>query len=322
MTEKSQTVAIGAFVVGALLIGITLVIFALGTGFGKQREEVVMVFDGSVKGLTVGAPVALRGVQIGQVTDIDLILNTDTAELIMLVQAELNSDGIRRVGKPRSNLMEDLISRGLRAQLRPQSLLTGLLYIQLDFHPEDPPRLSKVDSPYIQVPTIPSELERFTRQVQELDLEKLAAQLQETVQGMHEFIGSEGFQALPATLTATLTAVTGLGEQLNTRLRDSGPRLDRVLDDAARTLATTNESLPRVTVSLEQSLAALNRGVDQFGEATTHLRDMLAPDSPLNYQLDQTLVELTRASRALRRLADSIEEQPGSLVWGRRGDDQ
>jgi len=322
MTEKSQTVAIGAFVVGALLIGITLVIFALGTGFGKQREEVVMVFDGSVKGLTVGAPVALRGVQIGQVTDIDLILNTDTAELIMLVQAELNSDGIRRVGKPRSNLMEDLISRGLRAQLRPQSLLTGLLYIQLDFHPEDPPRLSKVDSPYIQVPTIPSELERFTRQVQELDLEKLAAQLQETVQGMHEFIGSEGFQALPATLTATLTAVTGLGEQLNTQLRDSGPRLDRVLDDAARTLATTNESLPRVTVSLEQSLAALNRGVDQFGEATTHLRDMLAPDSPLNYQLDQTLVELTRASRALRRLADSIEEQPGSLVWGRRGDDQ
>ncbi len=322
MTEKSQTVAIGAFVVGALLIGITLVIFALGTGFGKQREEVVMVFDGSVKGLTVGAPVALRGVQIGQVTDIDLILNTDTAELIMLVQAELNSDGIRRVGKPRSNLMEDLISRGLRAQLRPQSLLTGLLYIQLDFHPEDPPRLSKVDSPYIQVPTIPSELERFTRQVQELDLEKLAAQLQETVQGMHEFIGSEGFQALPATLTATLTAVTGLGEQLNTQLRDSGPRLDRVLDDAARTLATTNESLPRVTASLEQSLAALNRGVDQFGEATTHLRDMLAPDSPLNYQLDQTLVELTRASRALRRLADSIEEQPGSLVWGRRGDDQ
>jgi len=322
MTEKSQTVAIGAFVVGALLIGITLVIFALGTGFGKQREEVVMVFDGSVKGLTVGAPVALRGVQIGQVTDIDLILNTDTAELIMLVQAELNSDGIRRVGKPRSNLMEDLISRGLRAQLRPQSLLTGLLYIQLDFHPEDPPRLSKVDSPYIQVPTIPSELERFTRQVQELDLEKLAAQLQETVQGMHEFIGSEGFQALPATLTATLTAVTGLGEQLNTQLRDSGPRLDRVLDDAARTLATTNESLPRVTVSLEQSLAALNRGVDQFGEATTHLRDMLAPDSPLNYQLDQTLVELTRASRARRRLDDSIEEQPGSLVWGRRGDDQ
>ncbi len=322
MTEKSQTVAIGAFAVGALLIGVTLVIFAIGTGFGKQREQVVMVFDGSVKGLTVGAPVALRGVNIGQVTDINLILNTDTAELIMLVQAELDSDGIRRVGKARRNLMEDLISRGLRAQLRPQSLLTGLLYIQLDFHPGEPPRLSRIDSPYIQVPTIPSELERFTRQVEELDLEKLAAQLQATVEGMHEFITSEGFQALPATLTATLTAVTGLGEQLNTQLKDSGPRLDRVLDDAARTLATTNESLPQVTASLEQSLAALNRGVDQFSEATTHLRDMLAPDSPLNYQLDQALVELTRASRALRRLADSIEEQPGSLVWGRQGDEE
>jgi len=218
--------------------------------------------------------------------------------------------------------MEDLISRGLRAQLRPQSLLTGLLYIQLDFHPEEPPQLSRIDSPYIQIPTIPSDLQRFARQVEELDLEKLAAQLQATVQGMHEFITSEGFQALPATLTATLTAVTGLGEQLETQIRDSGPRLDRVLDDAAQTLATTNESLPQVTASLEQSLAALNQGVDQFSEATTHLRDMLAPGSPLNYQLDQALVELTRASRALRQLADSIEEQPGSLVWGKRGDNQ
>ena len=70
MSEKPHTVAIGAFIVGALLIAISGLIFIGGSGFGSDRNKVFMVFDGSVKGLSVGAPVALRGVQIGQVTDI------------------------------------------------------------------------------------------------------------------------------------------------------------------------------------------------------------------------------------------------------------
>ena len=99
MSEKPNTVAIGAFVIGALLIGITTIIFALGTGFGRESSKVVMVFEGSVKGLNVGAPVALRGVQIGQVTDVELVLNSDTIELIMLVEAEISGDNIRQGGR-------------------------------------------------------------------------------------------------------------------------------------------------------------------------------------------------------------------------------
>ena len=63
MSEKPQTIAIGAFVIGACLIAITIVLFLLGSGFGK-KEKVVMVFDGSARGLNVGAPMALRGVQV------------------------------------------------------------------------------------------------------------------------------------------------------------------------------------------------------------------------------------------------------------------
>ena len=85
MSENNHTVAIGAFVIGAMLIAVTTIIFVLGTGFGSERSKVVMVFEGSVKGLTLGAPVALRGVQVGQVTDIELILDSETVDLIMLV---------------------------------------------------------------------------------------------------------------------------------------------------------------------------------------------------------------------------------------------
>ncbi|MGB1141162.1 MAG: MlaD family protein, partial [Halioglobus sp.] len=82
MSDKPQTVAIGAFVVGAALIALTTALFLLGSSFG-QRDKIVMVFDASVKGLNVGAPVALRGVQVGQVTDIKVLMKADTADIVM-----------------------------------------------------------------------------------------------------------------------------------------------------------------------------------------------------------------------------------------------
>ena len=190
MSESKNTVALGAFVVGALLIAVSAVIFALGTGFGKERSTVVMVFEGSVKGLTVGAPVALRGVQIGQVTDIELILDSDTAELIMLVEAELRGDNIRRTGTNADSLTEELISRGLRAQLNTQSILTGLLYVQLDFHPDSELILAQIDSPHLQIPTIPTELERLTRKLESIDFAKVATNLEEIAAGVNDFVSS------------------------------------------------------------------------------------------------------------------------------------
>ncbi|MCB1708814.1 MAG: MCE family protein, partial [Halioglobus sp.] len=167
MSSKPHTVAIGAFVFGAILIAITIVIFALGSGFGQQREKVVMVFDGSVKGLVIGAPVTLRGVQIGQVTNLELMLDADTIELIMVVEAEISEKNIRRLGSNPEKVTDELIARGMRAQLKTQSLLTGLLYIQLDFHPDKPAVFVDLKSEHVQIPTIPTDLELLTRQIED-----------------------------------------------------------------------------------------------------------------------------------------------------------
>ena len=108
MSEKPHSVAIGAFIIGALLILVTAILFAVGSGFGT-REKIVMVFDGSVKGLNIGASVALRGVQVGQVTDIDVILDSDTLDFIMVVESDFYEDRIKRIGKNDSDLTEELI---------------------------------------------------------------------------------------------------------------------------------------------------------------------------------------------------------------------
>lgn len=317
MSEKTRTVAIGTFVTGAILIGVTMVIFALGTGFGEQREKVVMVFEGSIKGLSIGAPVALRGVQIGQVTNIELMLDTDAIGLIMLVEAEISEKNIRRLGSNAEDITDQLIQRGLRAQLRTQSLLTGLLYIQMDFHPNTRPVLVDIKSPHLQIPTIPTDLEVVARKLEEMDLGELADKAQGIIGSLDKFLGSDDFQTLPAQLQDTLREVNALSSQLQAQVAASGPKLDEALDGAAATLEGANQELPRISELVEKNLKVLDQAITAFEGTMRNIDGLVAPNSPTTYQLNQALEEVTRASRAIQALATTLQEQPESLLRGK-----
>ncbi len=320
MSEQQHSVAIGAFVLGALLIAVTTVIFMLGTGFGSERSKAVMVFEGSVKGLNVGAPVALRGVQIGQVTDIELILDSDNVELIMLVEAEFRDENVRRVGTNTESLTEELISRGLRAQLNTQSLLTGLLYVQLDFHPESPINLAAIDSPYLQIPTIPTELERLTRKLESIDFAKVAGDLESIAAGLNTFVASEEFQSLPVRLQDTLASITRLSDQLGDQVASSGPRLDRLLDNAGDTAAAANAEIPRMAELINRNMALLEGAIAAFEEGMRELENLVQQDSSTVYELNRALRELSSAGRALQQLGRTLEEHPEALLRGKQGD--
>jgi paraquat-inducible protein B len=312
MSEKPHTVAIGAFIVGALLIALATVLFVLGSGFG-DKEKVIMVFDGSVKGLNVGAPLALRGVQVGQVTKIELILDSDNVELIMLVEADFHSKNIRRQGSVTADLTEELIARGLRAQLNSQSLLTGLLYIQMDFHPGSDLNLADIDSPYFQFPTVPTDLERITKKLQDLDISKLVDDLEGIAKGLNIFVSSDEFQGMPADLATTLDSLTGLSNQLQQQLATTGPKVDQMLDGA-------NTQLPRLSDMVASNLETINDATVAFEKTMTDIEGLVAYDSATLYRLNQALQELTRAGRALQLLAKTLEEQPESLIRGKSGD--
>jgi paraquat-inducible protein B len=318
MSEKPHTVAIGAFVLGAILIAIATMLLLMGSGFGT-KEKVVMVFDGSVKGLSVGAPLALRGVKVGEVTDIDLVLDTDTASATMIVEANFNKNNIRQEGDPNVNLTEELIKSGLRAQLNTQSLLTGLLYIELDFHPKTAAHLVKINSPYLQIPTIETDLERFTKTLQNIDFAKLNKQIENISSSIDSLVSSKDFQGLPAGMNSTLTSLRELSTQLQGQLATSGPKLDILLDETSVTVNTANKELPQLSALVESNLAALNAAILTFQHGMTGIDALVSPDSAVLYQLNNALAEMTRAGRSLQSLASTLEEQPESVIIGKRG---
>jgi len=318
MSEKPHTVAIGAFVLGAILIAVATVLLLMGSGFGT-KETVVMVFDGSVKGLSVGAPLALRGVKVGEVTDIDLVLDTDTASATMIVEANFNKNNIRQEGDPDVNLTEELIKSGLRAQLNTQSLLTGLLYIELDFHPKTAAHLVKINSPYLQIPTIETDLERFTKTLQNIDFSKLNKQVENISSSIDSLVSSKDFQALPAGMNTTLTSLRELSTQLQGQLATSGPKLDILLDETSVTVNNVNKDLPQLSALVESNLAALNAAILTFEHGMTGIDALVSPDSAVLYRLNNALAEMTRAGRSLQSLASTLEEQPESVIIGKRG---
>jgi paraquat-inducible protein B len=320
MTEKPHTVAIGAFIIGALLIALSTVVFVVGSGIGSDRRSVVMVFDGSVKGLSVGAPVALRGVQVGQVTNIELVLQSETTELIMLVEAELAGKNVRRSGDARGDLIEELIARGMRAQLNLQSLLTGLLYVQLDFHPDSPLTLADIDSPHLQIPTIPTELQRLTRQIESVDFAAMAINVEAIVNSLNEVIGSEEVRNLPARLEQAVDSVAGLSDQLREQLATLGPRMEKLLESATVTAEKAGAELPRLSSLAGDSVARVEDAMIAFEQAMLEIDGLVSPDSATTYQLNRALDELARAGRALQLLARTLEEQPEALIRGKSGE--
>jgi paraquat-inducible protein B len=321
MSDKPHTVAIGAFIIGASLIALATLLFLLGSGFGRT-ETVVMAFDGSVKGLNVGAPLALRGVKVGEVTDIEVVLDSENANVIMMVEANFDADKIRREGISDADLAEELISRGLRAQLNLQSLLTGLLYVELDFFPASPLNLAKIDSPYLQLPTIPTNLQRIISKLEDIDIGKLSADLESISNGVQSLVSSEDFQELPANLTTTLDSVREVSTRLSEQLATTGPKLDSVLDETAVTVNTANDQLPRIATLVEGNLKVLNEAITAFESGMQNVDGLVSPDSATVYQLNTALQEMTRAGRSLQSLANTLEQQPESVIRGKRGDEQ
>ena len=100
---KNKSFAIGAFIVGALLVVFFALLFFSGGRIFSQKERVVMYFDGSVQGLQIGAPIKLKGVVLGEITDIQINFQSDDKPALTAVTADLVLQRINSKGTDVNN---------------------------------------------------------------------------------------------------------------------------------------------------------------------------------------------------------------------------
>jgi paraquat-inducible protein B len=321
MARRANPAFVGTFVIGALALAVAAVAL-LGSGnLFRQTQQFVCFFDGNVNGLRVGALVKFKGVEIGEVRQILLSLNSASGpvnlgtsnDIKIPVVIQLDEGRILKRGASYINVvnpagMKLAISRGLRAQLETESLLTGLLYIGLDMHPGRPARYAtdQRNSTYVEIPTLPTAFE----------------QAQSVAMKLMDQLDKVQLDQLVVTATQALAAIRDLAASQDLKdsvasLKETGQSLNRTSESMRTLTAHLDRQIGPISASLQMTAHNADATFKQTQVTLDRFDDTLRPDAPLLYQANHTLVDISEAARAIRQLAEYLERNPDAIVRGR-----
>jgi paraquat-inducible protein B len=311
MTRANPKV-VGAFIIGGTLL-LLLAIASLVSGkVFTHSTTLVSFFPESVRGLQIGSPVTFRGVPLGQVTAIEAYMVHKDGGIDIEVTYQVNLDRIHdpagTVRELRSKSPAEaasfLIGKGLRAELQSTSMVTGQLYIDLDFHPEQPPRLVDIVTVNPQIPTAPtkfqvlsSRVEKLASSMSELPLDEIARNFSDTLVAFRDL-------ARGPEVRAALSAAGNAGKDVSKTLGN----VDRLVADLRGKVSDADVRM--VVADLHRTLEAAQKGL-------TQIQQTLAGTSGAQREFTHTLSEISRAAAAVRVLAEYLERNPSSLVEGK-----
>jgi paraquat-inducible protein B len=320
MPRRFSSAAIGMFVIGSIVIAVSA-LAVLGSGkLFRKNHRFICFFQGSLNGLKVGAAVKVRGVEIGSVSEIRLRPLPSEGQLrtgakvfaglpviIDIDESQLKARGATGEAL-RPEELSALIERGLRAQLDTESLLTGLLYIDLDLFPRTPVNLllQPGTGPYPEIPTVPTDLQ----QIQETAMKALAKLDKIDVVKLAQSITDAGSAA------ANLLSSPDLKETL-VSLQTATKNLDDTISSVRSLVQNVNNRSGPALASLKKASDQATLTLAQISSTATTLQTSLAPDSPLTYRLEVALDNFAEASSAIRELTDYLQRNPSAIVRGK-----
>lgn len=331
MSKKSNPVMIGSFVLGAVaLVAIAVATFG-GSELLKQKVYYIIYFDGSVKGLKVGSNVLFRGVRIGYVKDILMVVDVDTLAfrtpaIIEIIPDKLTlvRDGIRVEGAEAERLsMGEMIEAGLRAQLGVESFVTGQLVIELDFHENQPAIYRGVRVPYPEIPSIQSDIQQVLSRIQRffsdleqtIDIDQVLRNVERTVAGIEKIVNSPDVEESLSGLNRLVNSQDT--QALPSDIRSAAGEVKTAFADVRKVVHQADGKIEPVFEQLESASVKLDEALAGFSRVTKAAEDQLSKDSGLSYQLVKTLSEAEKAARAIRVFLDYMERHPEALIKGK-----
>ncbi|MBI5593889.1 MAG: MCE family protein [Deltaproteobacteria bacterium] len=258
-----------------------------------EKKLFLLNFDTSVRGLSPGAPVEFRGIQIGEVINLkleyDAIKKSFEIPVLIVIEAGRLNLKDNKAPKEPEKVIDYLVAKGFRAQLKTGNLVTGQQYVSLDFFPNAAPMHITYQGEYPVIPTLPTQIEeiaskvgQFIAKLDKLPIDQIGNDLKDTLQGARRITNSPEIGEALHSLNTAVKEIQMLTASLRT---GTAPELNAVLKQAKLSLATS--------------------------------KAVLETDSPLQYRMKETLEELSDAARSLRVLVEYLESHPESIVTGK-----
>jgi paraquat-inducible protein B len=325
MSKQANKKAIGAFVVVALALAlVAIVVFGSGKFFAETSQYVAF-FQGSVKGLKVGAPVVFRGVKIGEVTKMMIYAHHGDQSYDIPVILEIEQDNFESIGpeiKDEKQYLQELIKKGLRARLQLQSIVTGQLMINIDFYPNSPVNLVGTDKIAVarglmEVPTIPTPMQELEKTLEEIPLGEIVKSVTKSLEAIETLLTSEELTKSLGHFKQSMQEIRDLARHVDEKIDPLAAELDQTLKDAQTLLRKVNSHVDPLAVSIQNTVADARPAVNEVERAFANLADLTAKGSEERKQLDRTLKEFQAAARSIRLWAEYLERHPEALIRGK-----
>lgn len=256
----------------------------------ETTSEFVLYFEESVRGLQVGAPVEFRGIQVGEVTLVELQYDRVNDAFEIPVHIAMQRDRIHmldeapQTDEERLRQYRQMIDAGFRAQLQTGSLLTGALFVEVDFRPEtDVVWRQDGESVFLEIPTIPS----------------TSAELGKTLQRMPQIMAD-----LQQTADEIAKMVSG------PEVKDAVTNVSALSQNLQALSSSMNEQLPPMIADLRSMTA----------RADETMKVLTASEASLRTDLTRALQEFALALRSVRSLTAYLERHPEAFLKGKQGD--
>ena len=326
MSKQASRTLIGAFVLGASALVVAAVIIFGSGKFFKKTFRYVLFFEGSVKGLSVGAPVIFHGVNVGRVTDIRLLINGKDLAILIPVFIELDPDRARVISGDleKEAYFEAFIDKGLKAQLQMQSFVTGQFLINLDFYPDKPLRLVGIEKGFVEIPTVSSTIEELTKTLQELPIKELIEKFNHAVESIDQIASSPELKESVHSLNQALKSFDRLSNNVDSRVGPLSSQVSGAADaalsafvQAEKTLKMEEGAPGQIAVSINETLSAARAALEETQKAVEGFKKIGAQNANLGYEISKTLGEISALTRSLRSLADYLDRHPESLLKGK-----
>ncbi|MEJ2159207.1 MAG: MlaD family protein [Chromatiales bacterium] len=257
----------------------------------KRFYEVI--FEESIRGLSIGAPIDMLGFELGRVAYIEPFGDVENGVFAVRVVLEVQPERYPALMSPTEKdaeaALQKAVAAGLRAKLSSGNLITGQKMISFDFFPNAPAAEMDFSGEYPTIPALPGSFAelaesfaRIAQQLEQVPLQQIGEDLGRTASGLADLVNSPDLESSLRALSATLAEFSEVATNLNANV---SPALTGVMEEAERTLGS--------------------------------VRTMVDTNSAARNETKRLLIELTETAQAIRMIVDYLERHPEALIRGK-----
>ncbi|MBQ9271584.1 MAG: MCE family protein [Alphaproteobacteria bacterium] len=290
--QQKKYKTVGLFIVIGMAAFIGIVLNYVAERFTTNQDDlVVMYFDESIRGLSVGSAVVFKGVEVGKVESISLQANlmegTFKTPVLVLFNLEKSVDIIDSVDLDDKQMLDNLITKGLRAQLISANYLIGQLMIELVMEPKTPSVLRGTGQ-YWEIPTIYSPFAQISKDLEQIPLQESLARLGSILNDIED--------NLPEILKNVRLLTKSLASDTPDTLENISKLVEELKKDMPSLLKNMNDIAAKLDNTMDKRSGSVVKTMKNFNNA---------------------LEEFSKASRSIKNLTDYLERHPEAVIQGK-----